>query len=343
MSESRFDIEIEGSGVAASVAAALLSRAGLKVVQHVEAQRPYSAPAEILGPRARMLLQELGIREPASSATYCDGVMSAWCGAPIDWYDYRLLFAIPGLAVDRRAWHAHLQRTASDAGATLIHSDRRGAARYHRGKIRLVASGRSAIANRGESDRLIALFMPCAGIGSARLLVESVSDGWLYIPPPVAGEQFVVCVTRPTLVPRGLDARKEWLLDLIGGTQLISEAVGCIDFSRLRGVDARVGWSAMNNDTNEVLMGDAAASHDPLSGTGIMRAIEGASLIARSIVARGSPGPEYFDWLHTVHATDRALRIQFYAQAARHFSQSTFWGQQGLVDIHGLRGHPLPP
>jgi flavin-dependent dehydrogenase len=133
---------------------------------------------------------------------------------------------------------------------------------------------------RDVDDRLLAIFLRLAFDGDAprdaRTLIESAPDGWWYCAPLPSGETAAVLFVDPGQYVRDGFEIAEQLASApltcarVGRARITASHVVHVPSSvRRRAAGKR--WAAV---------GDAAASYDPLSGFGIVKALQGARALA---------------------------------------------------------------
>lgn len=359
MTSHDFDIVIVGGGVAAACAASTLAGAGARILQLVHPERANAHPIEVLSPTARRSLVRCGLGEPNTGSSECDGVLSSWeRGAPL-FGDYALMTGIAGLAVDKRAMHRMLGERSQAAGVRVeicrrssvsASTDGRHGVVFWvsmRGEIFeaqaaqvLIASGRSARTLLNETihvrfDRAIALwteFLPQAH--SSKLLIEATSSGWWYATPSVDAASQLVFVTDADQVPRGAEARSAWLQTQYDESRLISSCASARpSFAVTLGTDAHFGVHLPFAWTWGARIGAAALSLDPLSSTGIARAIEGACMAAEEIIREGAAGEQYSQLMRDMIADEMQLRVRTYGRVKNRFPDSSFWARHASVSL----------
>lgn len=321
------DVVVAGGGPAgAAVALTLLGRTRLTVA--VVERSDYAAPrvGETLSPGARGLLGYLGVWEGFRAAGHRPslGTSAAWGGPEVATRDFLFSPYGPGWHLDRRRFDAGLAGAVEAAGGAVWRRTRidrvdraagggwrlglRGAGGRHRVTARFLvdATGRTASLARRLGARRVALdglvgvtgvlgfpAFPAAAPGDAFTLVEAVETGWWYSAPLPGGELAVALMSDGDLIHAGGRAREDaWRRALAatgptaerarGGTPVRPLAVGSARGGRLDPV-AGDGWAAV---------GDAAASHDPLSASGIARALDSGARAAVAIHARLERGDE---------------------------------------------------
>lgn len=308
-----------GGGSAGASTAIALAKSGA-VVLLVERRAGCRVTfGESLPPSVRPLLHQLGIWDAflATEPRPCYGNRSAWGGdGRVVAYDFILDRNGHGWHIDRGSFEAMLQAAAVRAGAGLLRGTRideidRDAGGQWRVQLSgpggqsvaaasfvVDASGRAATFGRRQGsrrqrfDRLVAstAFLDRAGGRSCEgvTLVEAVPEGWWYSAPVPDGRLAVAFFTDADLEAARL-ARTEngwWsLLSASRSTRERIEECGTRLTETPRIVAA--GSSVLGRVTGDgwLAVGDAAATHDPLSSHGIGAALDGGLRAASAVLA----------------------------------------------------------
>jgi flavin-dependent dehydrogenase len=353
----KFDAVVVGGGPAGSAFAITLAAAGQSVAVLDRSTPPGSRSGDVLPPEVRPVLEQLGVwdRFRSDGHVASPGLLAAWGQEEAVSQDFIWRPYGEGWQVDRRRFDEMLLRAAEAAGA-VVHRTTRATTCLHRGQgwhveaatdgsdLRLdaaflvEASGRgstltgSPAARRTVYDRLVGVVATVErslGEGSVdqRLLLEATQNGWWYS-APVPGPWLVVAwMTDPDL--RGKAAgrlRDLWHHELdraphtrarVPPTALVR--IGVVAANSCCRRAARGRWLAV---------GDAAAAYDPLSGQGVVRALDmGQSAAAAVIAAQVDTTPALDDYADAVARDFRRylwLRRESYG-AERRWPNSPFW------------------
>jgi flavin-dependent dehydrogenase len=279
-----WDLLVIGAGPAGCAAAIRARRAGLSVKMLELSERARVAPGETLHPGIEPLFEALGVREALVSAGFHRhrGVWVSW-NAPCRFEPYGVDASGPwlGFQATRHRLHEILLDAALGLGVDVQRGARPEALLREGHRVSGVlasgselrarwtadATGRRAwlarelrLANRHRSPRMLARF-GWIDDGLADLdgqpRIVATPDGWRWHAP--LGR-----------------ARTAWVSLTVGDSRE-SRPGGGID----------VSWSARENcaGAGYFLLGDAAATLDPLSSHGVLRAIMSGMLCAHLVAA----------------------------------------------------------
>ena len=336
------DVAILGGGPAGATAALCLARAGLKVAL-VEASR-YDAPriGESLPPAVAAPLRALGLWDgfQALQPLPAYGVRSAWGGAEPT--ERSLLFDPhgPGWHVDRCAFDRFLAEAAEAGGATVLRGRRfRAAAPGWRLELTsgeaidagfvIDATGRAALfarrlgGTRRPYDNRVAVVarLPADLREAGFILLESIAAGWWYTAPAPALHLVAAFITDADLIGNPAAA---WATALAEAPET---------HGRIGALPRDPAPTVVLADTAEldrawgpgwIAIGDAAASFDPLSGDGVLRAMQDGIGAARAILGGEAALRAYLEGRKASHQTHR-LRQRAFSLREQRWPDSVFW------------------
>jgi flavin-dependent dehydrogenase len=299
---SVYDLAIAGAGPAGSVLALLAARARYRVllVEKSHFERPRFG--ETAPPELRQALTRVGL-ERLAQAPFCreaPEVLSVW--GSDEPRSRHHIFSPYGTALhlNRRAFDEALALAARDAGADLkLGCAARFAAQPRGGYIVQLSTGESIRANaailatgraggglglsyvRQYLDNNVAIaarFSLPAGHLDARTVIEAVPGGWFYLAALPGNEVIAVFITLAMLVPSERRARLRWWLEALAQTTVVRSALNrCRLPENLSVADARASFARSDAGDHWLAIGDARIAPDPLSGQGIIWAIDDAA------------------------------------------------------------------
>ena len=332
------DIIILGAGPAGCAASIRARQAGLKVVMFDANSSPKTSPGETLHPGVEPLLKQLGVLDQVLQAGFRRhrGVWLERGGSRHFWpYGEDDEGPWLGFQADRQTLHRILQQAAVDAGATLIWNAHPEAVLVAGNRVRgLVVNGEQFLASwtvdatgrHAWLARKLELFMK---ICSPSL---GVRFGWHH-------EQSGGLEGQPLFIfrddgwdwraPLG-DDRTAWA-ELRIGMPGSCPPVGVDQTWQLRPECAGPGFS---------LLGDAAATFDPSSSHGVLRALMSGIFFGhlveswrRADVTEAFMIEVYKSWLCTQFEHDRRRLWQHYADspAGQRFMMGRSLGETSLM------------
>ena len=355
-----YDAAVAGGGPAGAVAALEIARAGLSVILVERSSYDRTRVGETLPPIATAVLGRLGLEGAlaGSGAVPSFGNESAWGDAELRSNAFVFDAHGDGHHVDRRRFDAILVETAESAGAHVtrcaaladcmplergwslrIRGGARAAPRTVRAAFLVDATGRrSSVARRVSARR--ELFDHLVGVAaqyaprpdSRSTLVESVEDGWWYSAPVPRDRLVVMFMSDADICSRRLPAAAMvdgWEATLRRTTHTLARLAGA------RRVWGPTTVSAVTHrlrrhgtDGCWLAVGDAALGVDPLSSSGIMRALTMGEAAAHVIVRHASDGvdltPAYERWLDDQLADYLHERREYY-ELERRWPDAPFW------------------
>jgi flavin-dependent dehydrogenase len=335
---NEFDAIVLGGGPAGS-AAALTLRARGHTVALVEATR-YEAErvGETLAPPVLGMLEQLGIGAVGGVASF--STRASWGDRVLGVNPFVLMTSGHGRQVDRRAFDAQLADAAEAAGALVLRGARptyveRGwrvwiGGRELRARVVVDGTGRGARFARTQGarkvveDRLVGVSGVFEGMtGEPGVLVEACRDGWWYS-ARLPGERVLACF----LSDRDLVAKGAWREGLRRQPHTSARVAGAAWPERLHVHSARTQRLDAAAGDGWLAAGDAAATVDPLSSQGILKALRGgvfaAYAISDHLAGDRRAFARYARFVAAEHDDERAARAAVYARERR-WAAAPFW------------------
>jgi hypothetical protein len=203
-------------------------------------------------------------------------------------------------------------------------------------------SGVDHYSRRSYADRLVALPLTvgCDPTGDGILRLAPTRSGWWYWMDSPATAQTLVFLTDGDLLPRStgatlcfLEAERASEPSIPAGPLTFATASPAGPGTNPTYHDARTGIRRAWNQPRRFPIGDSAFSLDPLSGSGLVRAIRMASTISDVLCGEGGVPASAKVRSFTVSVIEefqrgRGAGRQFYAQAASRFPDSVFWARR---------------
>jgi flavin-dependent dehydrogenase len=246
---AQYDFVIAGAGPAGSVFALLAARAGYRVLLAEKSRFDKSRFGEIAPPELRLVLARVGLQYLADEPFCCDApaALSVWGGDQPKCRQHILSPYGPALRIDRRLFDEELALAAREAGADLKLG----------GAVRFVPHPRGGyiaeLSNGGEARAQISVLATGRGGGGFGL----------------------------PYVRRYLDDNVlRWWLEALARTKVIQQVLdGCPLPRTLSVTNARGSYAQKGIGNQWVAIGDSRIAPDPLSGLGIIWAIDDAILV----------------------------------------------------------------
>lgn len=343
------EVFVLGAGPAGSVFAARMAELGHSVTLAERRRFPRPWLGESLSPGVLPLLESLGAAAAADGTVPVDEVLVQWEGPLRRRADPRA----EGRLVDRGSFDSHLLDHARSLGvrvrqpATLRRAargeagwsltlDYDGRPEHRRADFFAWAGGRSGPGQGGREGtecRTVALH---AYWRAARLprrpRIEAGEDGWYWGVPLPSGLYNTLVFTDPATlraVPgRDLAGRFMALLErscLMQGCEAPRRA------GRVGATDAMPYLHRAPVTADSIHVGDAALALDPVSSTGVQKAIQtalAAAVTANTLLRRPGLGEAatrfYESSLRAASERHRGWAARYYAEAARH-RRNPFW------------------
>ncbi len=347
---------IIGGGVAGAACALSLARGGAGVCVIEGNPAPSWRIGETLGPEARPVLQSLGVWDEFTKAGHlpCHGNASAWNWDKLAEKDF--IFNPHGNAwqLDRAVFEGMLAQAAEKAGAVIRRAQaaqdlERDERKWHvrtgaetiaadwlidaTGRRAMVA--RKAGVKREMLDQLVAVYCVATSESrtdqDSRTFIESCPDGWWYSALMPGGRRTISFQTDADLLP-GQDWRtSEWFSKRLGETRHISKLLDGHGYS-FTGMpqltSAHSGRLDHFSGDGWLAIGDAAMSFDPLSGQGILKAMQSGMKASEVVIGKSPESRSDFDhWNETTWNHFAQSRTSNYSMERR-WPTSPFWSNR---------------
>lgn len=309
------EVIIAGAGLSGAVAALCLQRMGINVTVLEKSNAPRWKIGETLPPEANRLVDVLGLKTGFDGGmhTQSHGVLSTWGGPSLIATDFIFNPHGCGWQLDRVALESACIQAAERAGARLVRGATvrklsRTGGRWHvetraerlAGAWMIDATGRVASVARNLGikqvtiDRLVSVYLRTSNSSRAdldsRALIEAAPNGWWYTALTPSGRRTVAFQTDVDLLRGAEWQSSEWFMNELHRTQ----SVGPLLLSHGYEFDFPTALESARSCRLQqfcgpgwLAVGDAAMAIDPLSGQGMLKAIEGGKSAADTLIAGG--------------------------------------------------------
>jgi flavin-dependent dehydrogenase len=347
---TRFEVLVLGGGPAGAAAATELAHHGISVAVLERGGAP-AVRGETLSPGAMPWLRQLGAWEAFRGGPHLasPGVVSLWNTRVPAEVDFLFNPYGPGWHIDRGSFDTLLLAGARQTGARILTGARpRRCWRTESGTWTLAVAvfGRQEVFEAGwlidatgrrrwllhrlgcriiALDRLvgvIAHFSPHLSV-EHRLILEATREGWWYYAPLPQGRAIAAYMTDGHSVPREEGARRQWWANHWSSSQLIARVLGSSPIvGPLQVRPANTSWAVRATGPGWLAVGDAALTHDPLSGNGICHGLASGMHAARAILdAIGGDGGA----LERYQALADATRTSYLRTRDEHYQSVSTW------------------
>jgi flavin-dependent dehydrogenase len=351
-----YDLAIAGAGPAGSTLALLAARAGYRVLLAERSHFDASRIGETTPPELRPLLSKLALSHLLNDTICIDApaVVSVWGSNDPAERSHVLSPYGDALHLDRCAFDQALALAASTAGADLrlaisVRFERLRSNGYRvvlsdgtevSANIAVRANGRAggplglpgARCHLDRNIAVVARFAAAPNRTEVRTVIEAIAGGWFYL-AAVPGNQIVaVFTTEVGGVPIERTRRLHWWLEALARTKLVRAALLGQPVPRSLSIyDARSSHLRTTAGADWFALGDARLAPDPLSGQGIIWAMEDAIFAARALKS-GGDFAQAMEQRMSAQVTDYlAVRDQIYRMEQR-FPDDAYWSPRLLAD-----------
>jgi flavin-dependent dehydrogenase len=312
---NEYDVAVVGAGPAGSATARRLALSGCRVVLLERSRFDTPRVGESLAPPANALLTDLGVwpRFTGLRPLPSYGTRSVWGGPEPQSQSHLVSPYGCGWHVDRVAFDRMLAEAAADAGAELrctttcvrvdrdvgwllsLTNDGRPAGEPVRARVLVDATGRAARIGRqlggrpAMFDRLVGVAALLDGMDVGEegfVLVEATPDGWWYSAPTTAGRMVSMLMTDTDLC-RSLRVSipGRWHERLSATRLTAARVAGSVVWGPRVFPAASQRLHRTAYDARWIAVGDAALAVDPISGSGVVRALRTARAAATTVLA----------------------------------------------------------
>jgi flavin-dependent dehydrogenase len=353
------DVIVVGTGPAGCACATFLSRAGHDVLLVERSPSSRWKPVEVLAPATVQLLRYHRLIDSDLTKKYgvCRGVHGLWDPHP-GFFDYQLFACDAGVAVDRSVFDRELLGPAVAAGTcilpvSVVHRAAPGRdGRWTlelthaecgkmtvRAPVLIQAGGRAASTpglepvDRKYFDRLIAMAcrMDLPPSPVQIMLLEADAEGWWYSSCDAGGRGAAVYLSDADLLPKSRQERASFFRRKFASSRLLRQHLPPLpDVLDLRLIDARTSRVKRFCTRASLSIGDAAYAVDPLSGSGVRRAVESALAASAAVQAFLVTGDardlkRYDGWASAEFQRWLRDKDDVYAEASDDLHSYPFW------------------
>jgi flavin-dependent dehydrogenase len=345
-----YDLATIGAGPAGSALALRAARGGASVLLVDRDRLAGPRFGETAPPVFRRAVAELGLGrllDRPEIAREAPSVVSVWGqDAPME----RSHIASPfssAVHLDRRQFDIALTREARGAGATVRlgarirvmagpsddHQLELSTGEVGRARFLVLAVGRSAGVGRFRQRRHylndhVCLVRYLAGEPrESRTLIEAIAEGWIYA-AALPGQRMVVALTTSARsVATSPQARLASWDEAISRSVLVAPALaGLTPIGPPRIVNSRASAASRVGGKTWCVMGDARIAPDPLSGQGLLWALDDAAFVAHSFLnTRSDTIAAGLKSRSQTNLADHCNAAALFYGAERRFAGKPFW------------------
>jgi len=302
------EVCVVGAGPAGSVFAARMAQLGHQVRLIEQARFPRSRLGESLSPGVEPLLKSARL-ETALETRGVTRVRNVW----VNWADGPRLREDPreqGLIVDRGAFDLALVEGARSHSVKVLQPARVVDRRQFGGRWRLTldiegrretleadfladAGGRSAASGRPRVQTGAATLAVHAYWRGARLpatpRIEAAEEAWFWGVPLPNGTYNALAFVDPKAFRAAPGALERRFLERLAGSLVLDDCRDAERIGPVRAIDATPYLAGDCIGANAIRLGDAALSIDPISSSGVQKAIQSAlsgAIVANTLLRR---------------------------------------------------------
>jgi flavin-dependent dehydrogenase len=366
------DVAIAGSGPAGSATALRLAKLGYDVVMLEKTEFESPRIGESLAPGIQPLLKRLGVWKEFLNLRPLPsyGTRSTWGASEIESHSHLFSGYDSGWHVDRMHFDQMLASTAKSAGAKLITGAKvMNSVAVNKGvslemglhnktyelaaKFLVDATGRRSISSSLFGAKRIA-FDRLVGVGvqlwddeasyHCYTLIESTPDGWWYCAPIDSSRTMIILMTDGDIASsEHVNIFNEWD-KLSRRTSHISNRILRDKIIWGPRIFSAVSYRAIRsqNDSRPWLsVGDSNLSVDPISGSGVIRALRMSEDAASTIVATLKGDTHAIERYELRQANECARyldELAYYYNMEQRWAEYTFWQRRKSAFSEYLNG-----
>ncbi len=342
---TEYDVCVIGGGPAGAVASMRLAAWGRRVCLVEKARFPRMHVGESLSPGLLPILDSLGLASLVRSCAHPAGeTWLAW-----EKSEPERLAGTGTLLADRAVLDTLLLQAAATFGVRVIQPARALPTRREEGwrvaladhpalpfRARFIidaAGRRGALPGRRVpfSPPLQALWSRWPGRPGDPVRVEAIERGWLWAAPVGPHSTSLLFFGNRTTLDPGAQPVESFVREILAGTRLFQREAGAPLEGEILRCDATCLYAREPLEPDFIKIGEACSSLDPLSSTGVEKAVQSA-LHGASIVQTLLQFPDRFDLCARFYRERQAEAVarhalwngRFYSQVER-FAEKPFW------------------
>ncbi len=361
-----FDVLILGAGPAGSVTAGLLAKAGFKVVVLEKSDFEKPRVGESLSPGVKPLLQSLKLWDQflVLNPMPSYGTRSVWGDSTPGMHSHMTTVHGNGWHVDRLVLDQMFASEAEKTGAKLVTGCRLLNCSYEnncgfRSQIRhkdiehtisskfvIDASGRNSFlsthlgAEKIVFDRLVGIaaqFDDENASNNLYTMVEAIQDGWWYSAPVSKNRSVAMLMTDGDLAVKSkLDQLRIWQ-QALNSTNLTAARFNELNFKWGPTTFSAVSQRVIRHSADKrpwLNVGDAALAVDPISGSGVIRALTTAKE-ATDVVIAALNGNNTALWDYESSRNEDChkylIELAAYYDIEQRWPEAVFWKRRSMA------------